>query len=170
MKKFHLAILGILFSFLAFTQDKNGIPAVQLKKVDGSSFNTSAIANPGKPVLISFWATWCKPCVKELSAIAEKYDDWKKETGVVVYAVSIDDSKSSSRVAPFVNGKGWEFEVLLDANSELKRAMNVVNVPHTFILDGKGKIVYQHTTYQDGDENKVFEILKKVAKGEEIKE
>lgn len=150
-------------------QGKTTIPSVSIKKMDGSSFNTSSIINNGKPILISFWATWCKPCVKELTAIAEKYDDWKKTTGVVVYAVSIDDSKSSSRVAPFVNGKGWEYEVLLDANSEFKRALNVVNVPHTFIIDGKGKIVYQHTTYQDGDENKVFEILQKVAKGEEIK-
>lgn len=161
--KIILVSIFLFISVFCYSQDKLAIPSVQLKKLDGSTFNTSSINNNGKPIIISFWATWCKPCVKELTAIAEKYEDWKKELGVVLYAVSIDDSKSSSRVAPFVNGKSWEYEVLLDANSELKRAMNVVNVPHTFVIDGKGKIVYQHTTYNDGDEAHLYEVIKKAA-------
>ncbi|HBX52564.1 MAG: hypothetical protein A2275_07920 [Bacteroidetes bacterium RIFOXYA12_FULL_35_11] len=168
MKKSGLFFVFILAAGFLFAQNSS-IPAVNLKKADGGTFNTSSISNPGKPIIISFWATWCKPCVKELTAFSEVYDQWKKETGVIIYAISIDDSKSTSKVNPFVNGKGWEYEVLLDVNSDFKRKMNVVNVPHTFILDGKGKIVYQHTTYTEGDEDKVFEILKKIAKGEEIK-
>ncbi|MBI5218709.1 MAG: TlpA family protein disulfide reductase [Bacteroidia bacterium] len=169
MRKLAVLCALLFVSILIFAQDKNSIPSANLKKMDGSSFNTSGIKNPGKPIIINFWATWCKPCIKELTAFAEKYDDWKKETGVIIYAVSIDDSKSSSRVAPFVNGKGWEYEVLMDVNSDFKRAMNVVNVPHMFLVDGKGKIVYQHTTYNDGDENKVYEMLKDLAAGKQIK-
>ena len=97
-------------------------------------------------------------------AIAEKYPDWQKETGVKLYAVSIDDSKSMAHVAPFVNSKGWDYEILLDPNMDFKRAMNVINVPHTFLVDGKGKIVYMHTTYADGDENHLYDELKKVSK------
>ncbi len=161
--KYLINLSFVLLSLWAGAQ--NGtfkIPSVDIKTMDGKKFNTSEIKNEGKPIIIDFWATWCKPCVMELNAIADKYADWQKETGVVLYAVSIDDSKSISRVAPFVNAKGWEYTVLLDPNSDFKRAMNVINVPHTFIIDGKGNIVEQHTTFAEGDENKIYEAIKKI--------
>lgn len=161
--KTSMIFIFVLLSSLAGAQTFK-IPSVELKTIDGKKINTSELNNTGKPIIINFWATWCKPCIKELSAIAEKYDEWQKETGVVLYAISIDDSKSISRVAPFVNTKGWDYVVLLDQNSDFKRAMNVINVPHSFILDKKGNIVYQHTTYAEGDENKIYEILKKISK------
>jgi peroxiredoxin len=161
--KTSMIFIFVLLSSLAGAQTFK-IPSVELKTIDGKKINTSELNNTGKPIIINFWATWCKPCIKELSAIAEKYDEWQKETGVVIYAISIDDSKSISRVAPFVNTKGWDYVVLLDQNSDFKRAMNVINVPHSFILDKKGNIVYQHTTYAEGDENKIYEILKKISK------
>ena len=73
-----------------------------------------------------------------------------------------------NRVGPFVNGKGWEFEFYLDTNGDFKRAMNVINVPHTFLLDGTGKVVWQHTTYAEGDEEELFELIKKVATGKNV--
>ncbi|MCX7863140.1 MAG: TlpA family protein disulfide reductase [Bacteroidales bacterium] len=161
MKNWGILIFVLLFGCAGaqtFT-----IPSVELKTIDGKKFNSSQISNNGKPIIIDFWATWCKPCIMELNAIAEKYSDWQKETGVVLYAISIDDAKSMNRVAPFVNAKGWEYEILLDPNSDFKRAMNVINVPHTFVLDGNGNVVYQHTTYAEGDENKIYEILKKLS-------
>ncbi len=164
MKKI-LMISILVFSLSALWSQ---IPNVQIKDISGKNFSTETIANDGKPIIISFWATWCKPCVKELSAISEVYEDWQEETGVKLIAVSIDNTRSMSRVAPFVNGKAWEYEVLLDPNSEFKRAMNVVNVPHTFLIDGKGNIVDQHTSYADGDEEELFEKVKKVAKGEKL--
>lgn len=166
MKKILVLSLLVLSFSLAWSQ----IPKVQVKDLSGKNFSTEDISNDGKPIIISFWATWCKPCVKELSAIAEVYEDWVEETGVKLIAVSIDNSRSMSKVAPFVNGKAWEYEVLLDPNSEFKRAMNVVNVPHTFLIDGKGNILDQHTSYADGDEIELFEKVKKVAAGKWVKE
>lgn len=136
--------------------------------MEGQNFNTSEIQNNGKPILISFWATWCSPCKKELNAIAELYDEWRTETGVKVVAISIDDSRNMSKVAPYVNGKGWEYEVYIDPNGDFKRALNVNNVPHTFLLNGKGEIVWQHNSYSEGDESKLLGYIKKAAAGEPV--
>jgi peroxiredoxin len=167
MNKIILSLSLVIFALSMFAQD---VPAVQLKDLNGKTVNTkSIINNNGKPVLISFFATWCKPCIKELNAFNENYDDWKEETGVRIIAISTDNSRSSNSVGPFVKSKGWEFDVYLDENGDFKRAMNVGEVPHTFLLDGNGKIVWQHKTYLDGDENKTFDVIKKVSKGQPIK-
>lgn len=170
MKSILTAVLVIFIINISIAQDEKTIPSVDVKDISGKPFKTSEISNDGKPIIVSFWATWCKPCVKELTAIAEHYEDWQEETGVKLFAVSIDDSRSMARVAPFINGKAWDYTVLLDPNGDFKRALNVVNVPHTFLIDKEGKIVYQHTTFADGDEYKLYELVKKVAKGENISE
>lgn len=155
----------MLVANVTFSQTNSfKLPSIDVTTLDGKKFNTSDIKNDGKPIIIDFWATWCKPCVMELNAIDENYEDWQKETGVKVYAVSIDDSKSMNRVAPFINSKGWEYIVLLDPNSDFKRAMNVINVPHTFLIDSTGTVVYQHTTYADGDGDMLYKMIKKIAR------
>lgn len=169
MKKFFLSFAVMLaFSFAGSAQNNSGspIPAVDVKTVDGKTMNTSKFSNDGKPIIISFWATWCKPCKKELDAIAEEYSDWQKETGVKLIAISIDDARSSTKVGADVKSKGWEYEVYLDENADFKRAMNVNNIPHTFIIDGKGNIVWQHNSYAEGDEVHLHEALKKIVNGE----
>jgi len=168
MKKLFLAAFSLLIFATAFSQSEIktlfNLPSVDIKNVKGEPFNTKSITNNGKPVIITFWATWCKPCMKEHDAISDLYDDWIKETGVKMYAVSIDNSRSSKSVQPLVNGKGWEFKVLLDENGEFKRAMNVNVPPHTFIVNGKGEVVWQHVGYLEGDEAEYIEIVKKVLK------
>ena len=178
MKKILLSISMLLMSLsLLMAQENNQntgilglkkIPAVELKNLKGETINTGDTINNGKPVIISFWATWCKPCVNELTTIEDVYEDWQKETGVKIIAVSIDDSKTSGNVKALVNGKGWDYEVWLDVNSEFKRAMNVNLVPHTFVLNGKGEIVWQHTSFSQGSELNLIEVVRKVAKGEKV--
>jgi cytochrome c biogenesis protein CcmG/thiol:disulfide interchange protein DsbE len=152
----------VLLTGIAFAQDadednSSSLPKVTLKDLEGNNVLMSEISNDGKPVIISFWATWCHPCVNELTAINELLPDWEEETGVKVYAVSIDDARNTARVAPFANGRNWNFDVLLDTNKDFYRAMNVVNVPHTFLLDGDLNVVYQHTSYTSGDEEELYE-------------
>ena len=138
------------------------VPNVQLKNINGKTVQTASIANNnGNPVIISFWATWCKPCLRELKAIHEVYADWQDETGVKMYIVSIDQAQDANKVKPLVDGFGWEYEVLLDPNGDFKRAMNVQNVPHVFVINGKGKIVYNHAGYVDGGEEDIREALEK---------
>lgn len=136
------------------------IPSVSLKDINGKTVDTGKLSNGGKPIILSFFATYCKPCIRELKAIHELYADWQDETGVKVIIVSNDDAQNASKVKPMVDGFGWEYEVLLDPNGDLKRAMNVLNVPHVFIIDGKGKIVFNHNGYTDGGEDELYKILK----------
>lgn len=143
-----LAVLSVLGCFAA-------LPEVTLRDIDGNEILVSDLGTNGKPVIISFFATWCKPCMRELKAIDELYVDWQEETGVEMYIVSIDQGQDILKVAPLVYGNGWDYKVLLDPNGTLKRAMNVQNVPHLFVMDSKGKIVYNHSGYTPGDEEEI---------------
>ena len=159
MRTFLLAIA--LAPAISIAQSR--IPSVTLQTMDGKKVDTKSWSNGGNPMIINFWATWCAPCKRELTAIAEKYETWRKETGVKLIAVSIDDARSMARVAPYVNGQDWDYEFALDPNGDLKRAMNVNNIPHTFLVNGKGEIVYQHNNYEPGDENELYQKVKEAA-------
>ena len=164
---------AIVFFFLLTTfplvaQQYNAIPAADIQSLEGATVNTSTFQNNGKPMIISFWATWCKPCIMELTAIHEEYEELMEETGVKLVAISIDDIRNVAKVAPFVNSRKWEYEVYCDPNGNFKRALSVNTVPHTFLLDGTGKIVWQHNTYTPGDEQKLFALVRKLAAGQTI--
>ncbi len=163
--------LFALFLFFAGglkSQEKNHVPAITIQKMDGSEFNTGDLSNDGKPIIINFWATWCSPCKRELNNIAEMYEEWQEDTGVKLVAISIDDTRNMAKVAPYVNGKGWEYEVYIDPNGDFKRSLGVNNVPHTFLVDGEGKIVWQHNSYSEGDEFELIELVEKLVAGEKI--
>tara|TARA_B100000497_G_C7565989_1_gene341236 strand:- start:91 stop:591 length:501 start_codon:yes stop_codon:yes gene_type:complete len=153
-------MLGILLSTASLLWAQS-LPAVQLKTMAGEGVSTSDLVGNGSPTLICFWATWCSPCKRELNNYAELYEDWQDETGVNIVAVSIDDQRSIRRVAPYVNSVLWDYEILLDPNKDFARAMQVVNVPHTFLVNGEGEVVWQHNNYSDGDEEEVYEQLLK---------
>ena len=161
MKKL-IVSLAFAMPLLLAAQTGSKVPTVTVQSLNGQKVNTSTWSNNGKPMIIDFWATWCAPCKLELNNISDVYAKWQKETGVKLIAVSIDDTRSMNRVAPYVNGQAWDYEVYLDPNGDLKRALNVNNVPHTFLVDGNGNIVWQHNNYAPGDENELYEQIKKL--------
>jgi thiol-disulfide isomerase/thioredoxin len=167
MKKiFFLSTALLLLSIVSVAQQ---LPETKIKDLEGNWISTSQITNDGKPIVISFWATWCKPCLRELHTYMDYYDEWKEETGVKIVAISIDDTRNSGKVGPMAKGEKWTYEVYIDENQDLKRNLGIVNIPHTFVLDGAGNIVWQHAGYNPGDEDYLIEVIRKVAAGQPVK-
>ncbi len=157
MKKIILIAVLLLSSNVLLSQ--NILPNVAIKTLDGKTIQTSELSKD-RPIIISLWATWCVPCKNELDAINDVYIDWQDETGVTLYAISVDDSRTIKRVKPLVNGKDWDFEVLLDTNQDLKRALGVSTIPVTLIVKDN-KIVYRHSGYTAGAEDELYAVYKK---------
>ncbi len=157
MKKTTLIIVTFLIATMSFGQ--NDLPDIKLRSLTGDEVRFNSFGNNDTLLIVSLWATWCVPCIQELEAISEQYEERQKEIPFKLLAVSIDDSRTTQRVKPFVKGKGWPFEIYLDVNSDLKRALNINDVPHVFIIK-KGKIVYQHNGYVAGNEEELFEKIK----------
>lgn len=164
-----LFLLFSLLSFLTFNnalgsdedsvKKSNSLPAISVKDLNGQPVNFAEFAANGQITIVSFWATWCKPCLQELNNIDNVYEEWQKKYNLRLIAVSVDDSRTAPKVKPLVTAKNWTYDVLIDLNGDLRRALNVTNPPTTFLIDKEGNIVYTHTGYLDGDEN---ELEKKI--------
>lgn len=162
MKK-SVLIFVVAFAFSLLPAQAQ-LPAVTLKTMDGKEVRTDTLSNGGKPFIIDFFATWCKPCNRELDAISEVYEEWQEETGVKIFAVSIDQAQNINKVKPLVNNHGWEYEVLLDPNGDFKRALGCQMIPYVLIVNGKGEIVYKHNGYTDGAESELIEKVRELLK------
>lgn len=159
MKKFLLSIVLLFVTMTAMAQ----VPSVNVENGKGEVINSSSLVDGETPMIISFWATTCKPCIRELDAINEAYPDWIEEADFRVVAVSTDDSRFSAQARALVEGHGWsDFTVVYDKNQALMRAMNVTLTPQVFVVDKSGKIVYSHTGYAPGNEEELFEAILKL--------
>lgn len=163
MKLFKSVLLLVAVAFMAPSLQA-ALPSVKVKDLHGRTVDTSTLKNGGKPMIISFFAGWCKPCKRELNAIADVYADWQDETGVKLVAISIDKAQDSSKVKQAVAADGWEYEILLDPNSDFMRAMGIQQIPHLLIIDGNGKIVESRSGYTEGSEGHIIEKLREITK------
>lgn len=165
LSKMSKGLFVLVMLLLAAVESVNAqLPSFKLKTIEGKTIDTSTLSNDGKPFIIDFFATWCKPCNRELSAIGEVYEDWQAETGVKLFAVSIDKAQNANKVKPLVNQHGWPYEVLLDVNSEFRKSFGGEMIPFVIICDGDGKIVYKHNGYTEGAEQELIEKVRELIK------
>jgi len=160
--KFVLILFSIaVFSVSIFSQDNSaGIrkgPDFTLEDLDGNDVELFKEIGDG-PILLSFWATWCKPCIEELNEYKQIYSEYKDQ-GFKMFAISTDDENSMAKVKPLVKSKGYKFPVLLDTNSDAVRLYYAQSVPYSVILDKEGMIIYSHLGYMKGDEVNVKQII-----------
>lgn len=161
MNKLIYIVFFLLFTLTASAQD--AWPDVKVENAKGEVISTKNILG-GKPAIVSFWGVTCKPCLIELNTLNELMEEWKEEVDFNIIAVSIDDSRFTARARSMVKGFDWNFICLFDKNQDLKRAMNVMLTPQTFVVDGTGKVVYAHTGYTPGSEYELLEQLKAIGK------
>lgn len=173
MQKTSFFIATIIIALFSHAQEKTvlekilgekTLPSITLLDMNGKKVNVADYGKSGKITILSFWATWCIPCKKELANMAELQEDWAKKYNTQIVTVSIDDSRNTTKVKPYVDGQRWEYEVLLDVNQDLKRNLNIPSVPFTILVDSEGKIVYTHSGYTEGDEYVLEEQIQKIKK------
>ncbi|WP_396168537.1 TlpA family protein disulfide reductase [Flavobacterium sp.] len=152
-------LLLLLFVGLHSFSQKN-LPDLNLSTLDGKKVSLkNDFAEKDKLYVFSFWASWCGPCINELDEMNELQAEWKKTISFEVIAVATDDSRTQKRVKPLVNGKEWEYTILLDTNQDFKRALSIVNIPYTIVVKNN-KIVHIQNGYVPGNEVDLFEKLK----------
>lgn len=155
-----IAYALLIAGSFSFAQE---LPSLTLKDLDGNNTDLNTLVEGENVFVFSFWATWCVPCINELDAISEVYEDWQDETKVRLIAIATDDTRTKKRIRPMVNGKGWEYLVLYDDNQDLKRALNITTLPHTLVLKNQ-KIIHRRTGYNPGVEDELYEIIKNKSK------
>lgn len=159
MKKLFFAFAA-MFTLIGLQAQNKTLPSANVKTLEGQSYNIQELAKSGKITVISFWATWCSPCKKELDAIKDYYEEWRSKYNMELVAVSVDDARTGAKVPAMVEEKGWEYRILWDNNKEFQQAINVNSVPHTLLLDANGQVVYEHIGYTPGDELELEERIK----------
>lgn len=163
MKKTLFALCLSLIAFGLQAQNKM-LPSANVKTLQGQTMNVQELGKSGKITVVSFWATWCSPCKKELDAIKDYYEEWQEKYGVELVAVSVDDARTAAKIPAMIEEKGWTYRVLIDSNKEFQQTANIASVPHTLLLDTAGNIVFEHTGYAPGDELELEEKIKLIAK------
>ena len=153
-----ILFFSVIFFFILSVNAQENIPNITLKTISGKSIESSDILNDQEFSIISFWATWCIPCINELDAINELYDSWNENYRIKVLAISTDDARSKKRVRPMVSGKNWAFDVYLDTNQNFKRSLNISGIPHTIIAYGS-KIIHRRIGYSPGEEKDLLKII-----------
>ena len=151
-----LLIAGVTFALVVGSRGEakdiefGAVPNFATRDLSGKKFELLS-ALEGGPAVVTFWATWCKPCRKELpelQKLVEKY----REQGFRVIAINGDGPVDQAKIRPYVKALGYDFTVIPDPDGEIRRRLHVEVFPTTFLIDTAGKIRHRQVGYRQGDE------------------
>ena len=134
------------------------VPKFNLKNVDGKKVTFDDLAAKYELMAFVFWSTACEPCKDELVEINKFADDYE---GFGVVAVCTDSARTSSQVKPYFKGQGFKFDTLLDVDGELVKALGIPGDPYALLVTSDGDVIWEHSGYRKGDENKMRAEIEK---------
>ncbi len=132
--------------------DRQQTQSFSATTLDGQQFNQDALK--GQVTLITFWATWCGPCLQELPYFSKYYEKLSGK-GVNIVAIATDGPETAAQVTSLVKQRGFKFPVVHDASGAIANTLNPRgNNPFGLLIDKSGKVAYRHEGYAPGDEKK----------------
>lgn len=159
MNIFRISSLFLLFSLFAIGLNAQDFPDANVKTLDRQDVALSDYVGQGKNTVVAVWATTCPNCIMELDHMKDYVEKWSTQYNAEVIAVSMDQYQRIRRVKPMVNGRQWPYTVLIDSQRQLGSLLNFTAIPQLFVVDGKGKIIQQYSSYQRGREEEVDRVL-----------
>lgn len=162
-----LVLLVVLAAGIARASDLEGktAPDFTLKTADGDRMSLQDALKDG-PVLVDFWATWCQPCKQALPPLSKIYETYKDQ-GFTMVAISVDNTRSVSKIRPYIRSKGFKFPVLLDTDSQVLRQYGGTNIPHTVLIGQDGTVRKIWIGYHPGEEKEIEAEVAALLSGEE---
>lgn len=160
MRKFAFILLMPLIFAFADEEEVTDAPDFTLEDVDGNTVCLDSLLVDG-PVFMSFWALWCKMCIKELDALKPYYDEFDSMS-INLLAISVDKARSVPQVKPFAQSHKWKYVIVMDPDDILRDLYNVQAMPSSFIINQDKQIVYTHMGYKPGDEEILIETMREL--------
>ena len=111
-------------------------------------------------VVMSFFATWCQPCMKELPLLEEVYQEYKDErikfflVDITEATRTIPGNENLPKAGPFLEEKGVTMQILYDTRGTVMKRYNAQTLPRLFLMDGNRKITLTRRGFHEGEEKK----------------
>lgn len=158
MRKIALLLIFSVVIIFADSADLPDAPDFTLEDIDGNTVCLDSLLTKG-PVFMTFWALWCKMCIKELDALKPYFDEFDS-LGVNLLAISQDKARSVPKVKPYALSHKWKYVVVLDPDNIMRDLYHVQAMPTSFIINQDKKIVFTHMGYKPGDEEIIIEKMR----------
>ena len=151
MKNIALLLFACLPAFWMSAQP-DLIPDVDLRDVNGNQVSSLDMIHAGAPTLLVFWKSTSRTCCENIEMLQETWESELKQRGVRMIAICVDCNGSWGYVKPLVNGNNWDFDNYVDVNGDLKRAMNVGEVPCTMLFDSDQQMICRYNSGYSGSQ------------------
>lgn len=161
--KRHLTPFFLFFSISLFGKDDgtgSTIPDLKVQLLDGEKTSIHALLEDG-PLLIDFWATWCKPCKKVMKHL-DRYHEAYGEHGFKVLMVNQDTPRSLGKVKSYIRSQKYTFHVGLDPNQKIAKKLNGLLMPTLILVDKDGTIMWRHQGYMPGEEVEIEHQIRSI--------